>query len=399
MWGEINIAKFTTNNQKEQESKLEFRRLLLPWDCSMEPDPDVGIDLIVQPFEPQKNDDGSIEPSKQIFQVQLKSTSLEEKINGHGKINIDIEHLSMWEQFKTPVMIARYYLDEKCFYYTWIADVKIKRDQKSQIIYLIHVLNESNKEIEKEKILNKLSPLKLNELEFMPDISGSNGVMGFNSIENIRSPEQIVELMRSGYLEEITKKLKVQHQIQKLKESAITDPKNVETRFALVARYIYLDEFELAKQELAILINQFNCIDAKVIFALLAKIRTNINVKEMVKNLNADSFIWYLQGKWTQPFHEQVIFDVTMNGITQQLPGIIEQGIILPIKNITEFNEVNYSFPFSHESENIFSSPILTLEKNQLRIMRSVVDNNYKILHEFSSLYATISFDDKLNIS
>lgn len=31
--------------------------------------------------------------------------------------------------------------------------------------------------------------------------------------------------------------------------------------------------------------------------------------------------------------------------------------------------------------------------------MRGIVDNNSKILHEFSSLYGTISFDDKFEVS
>lgn len=94
---------------------------------------------------------------------------------------------------------------------------------------------------------------------------------------------------------------------------------------------------------------------------------------------------------------KDINFEITLDGITHQLTGNIEQGIVLPVQTFKEIS-IAWSMPFSIVSDNICSAPILMLEDGELHIMRGIYQDSI-VLHEFSELYMKIPSNPNLHIS
>ena len=86
---------------------------------------DYGIDLEVEIFDDQGRATGA------IFFVQLKATSSKE-IKAQESVQFPIGHLHYYAALDAPVLLARYSVKRKCFFYKWSHEIAFKHFKPSQ---------------------------------------------------------------------------------------------------------------------------------------------------------------------------------------------------------------------------------------------------------------------------
>ncbi len=237
------MTKFTKNNQKEKASRIAFEALLNPWDCATY-EHDIGIDLIVQPFDETIADpeDDSLRLFEKRFLVQLKSTSEKILASACAKIKVDTAHLQDWRRQKDPVMVARYYMEARSFYYVWVDEVMVKEGQDTQTVYLSHPLCDSNKDEAKESILSHLSPPRISPLRYVPNVRDTSKGTGYLRIDEIRSGKQIHELLSGGFFNGLKKEMIHKNKVFELKAQCARTPSNIRSRLELVIGLILIGE-------------------------------------------------------------------------------------------------------------------------------------------------------------
>jgi hypothetical protein len=366
--GIMERTKYSHEQQSENESELKFKLLLHPWTCD-KPRPDLGIDLIIQPFNEKSRDpqNEALTLFPKRFLVQLKSTK---KSTNKDKISITIKHLETWRDQKDPVMLVKYYADEDSFYYTWVDQIEVKKGQKSQTIGLPHILNGDTVEDEKEKILDYILPPEWQgETVYDPIANTATAPV----IDFGRDTEITREVLES-IMQKVEQDRLLFFEIHKLKELLSTNPNNLEARFKLVACYLKLEDENAVYSELGVLINQFDRSEAKILYNILKSPK-----RKIMYDLQELHFVRYL--KWEQEIPEGVKVEshVILDGTNYELE-YKEGGVILPIQQFATFQ---FSLKVSGKQGVPFTFKNLCL-------MQGMLNSNGELLHEFGEIIRKI---------
>lgn len=354
------MARYTESNQKEDLSEIKFREFLYPWDCTRI-NRDVGIDLLVQPFEERFRNTGdkSLNPFRKSYFVQLKSTSCRMTADNNS-ITIDTEHLVMWKEREETVMIAQYYIEDQCFYYAWANEVIIKEENKYQTISLNYRLDYPNRAQVKEEILGYLSPIVIIPGDLKFDPLNPNKMELIEIVTNYRSGEQLNRLFTEGRYNKTAEKLVLENEIYNLKLRLVKEPSNHELYYHLVVCYIRLKKFSEAAKELGVVIYHFKVPEAKILFSIIQSGHT-----EIFESLTEFRFDYYL--KWVQncPEGTQVkCFIKTIKGDIYDLP-YCESGSLIPTEDLLPFQ---IKFILERPNTDV-DSPSVNMNVSLLRVM------------------------------
>ncbi len=374
------MTKFTKNNQKEKTSRIAFEVLLNPWHCATY-EHDVGIDLIVQPFDETEMDpqDGSLRLFEKRFLVQLKSTSEEISVTTDAKVNIDTLHLRDWKRQKDPVMIAKYYIKASSFYFVWVDEIEIKEGQDTQTLYLNYILCDSNKDEVKESILLHLSPPRISPLKYVPNVHETSKGTGYLKIDDIRSGKQIQELFSGGFVDSLEKEMVLKNKIYKLKAYCTKNPDDIRSRIIMVMGLILVHEYDEAARELALIVSNYDNVEAKILFAILEK-----GHFEILDGLKEYEFVHYLKWRQITPPGTSINAYVIYDGKEKIKLGEYDcRGVLLPDRN---FESIQVRFELKTEDCTI--SP--AVYKNVF-VMRGLLDSNGELLYEYSQVVRNIS--------
>lgn len=370
------MTKFTNNNQKEKISRIEFESLVQPWACTSF-EPDVGIDLIVQPFdEKAKEADGSLRLFEKRFLVQLKSTETENpKLkSGHASIYIDVAHLLDWQR-QAAVMVARYYISEKCFYYTWIDKVKIKKHQKGQTIYLSKKLSELNRNEAKEDILRHLKPISIRSI-YIPNFQDPKQGIMEQKFDNIRDSQQLIDLINSGEFNlDTARRLAIENEITNLIILIRKNPDDLNNQYMLARLYIVLKKYDAALAVLGMLVLEHNLIEAKILGRII------IEREQILEEIKKCQFVYYLKWKQKTPPGTNLKVRVLFDGDREYtLTEYDERGVFLPIQ---DFKQFKVAVAFESDGR---ETPILYNEG--FCLMKGLLDSEGKLLYEFGEIIA-----------
>lgn len=345
------MTKLSYNIQLENLSIIKFQEMIFPW-VATKPPTDTGIDFIVQPYdEENRNEDKSLNPIVKTFEVQLKSTSKErfsEELN-IGKLVIDVEHLKTWKDRSSPVMLIRYYFQQKTFFYTWVDEIEIKENQTDQTVQLPYKIENVNnditleiyQEIFKENVLDKLLPPKIGDLIYEPKSLHTG--MGYLNIENIRNGRQIAKLIQNGLLERNTQEAIVRKEIHKIETQIYEEGMNAINAMKLAILHLKINDINSAMRPLHYLKNTLKIVEAEV---LLEFIKNNKFDVSLFKDSNKIEFIHYIElhPNITEKSHIDIIVDNKVKKYSYNDENIY----ILP----PEFNKINsLSMNFQHQME------------------------------------------------
>lgn len=372
------MTRLTRKNELEQRSKITFQKLILPWE-SENFDHDTGIDLIVQPYDEQRRDleDKSLPPFERRFLVQLKSTeseTLEEKHN-QGKLQIDTEHLKSWSKQKDPVMIARYYLNNDCFYFAWISEINIKEDQETQVIILLHRFDDIVSLQVRENILEYLIPPDISKLIYVP------------IDRNVRNAQQLLKIIESTKSQHISETV-VRAEINSLKHKIAENGLDAAMRFKLAVSYIKLKDWNESLSELNVLANTFSSIEARILSSIILLERYDI-----FNSLNEFQFIYYLVFEGMEP--ENQVF-MSLDGNEYSMGHYKVEGMRFPKQDFKKIDYIRWKVGMknkTHLGEGYVSKTTFKTEY-PVTLMRSLADGQ-NIFNEHGVIIAK----DKLKIS
>jgi len=327
------MVKFTFNNQKEYKSFVTFLYWIEPWLCTKF-EYDLGIDLYVQPFDDRERvlEDNSLIAFNKRLLIQLKSTG--EYDSSKKCHTIDINHIEDWKRQNDLVVFMKFYLPENTFYYTYIDEIEIKEGNKTQTVYLTKKLDKNSIKEFKDEVLDKLSPVKIGEIEYIPALNSDETI--YQCIVDLGRKETAL-IDKDG---QITGNLKIQSAINLIKQRVlrmyeidtlrkeILQHDTVDKRLKLI-QYLYIEDRSYeAKIELIALYEKFKSKEAEVLLFLINK---NISYEDLIYLKS----VFYLKLERIIPQGAELIYNVVIDGkdyeLMEHCPGII----VLPVDTIS----------------------------------------------------------------
>lgn len=275
-------------------------------------------------------------------------------------------------------MIARYFISAKCFFYTWIDKVKIKKHQQGQTIYLPKKLSESTSNEAKEDILRHLKPLKT-RTNYIPDFQDTERGALYIQIDNIRDVQQVQDLIGGDeFNQALTRQLAIENEIARLTLLTRTKPDDLNIQYRLALLYIKLKKYSEAFVVLGMLVHLHNRLDAKILGNI-------ITVKqEILDELRKYQFVYYLKWRQDTPHGTNLKIRVLFDAGNREciLTEYDERGVVLPIQ---DFKQFKVTVAFESDGRN---TP--TLYTDGFYLMMGLLDGEGKLLHEFGEIVADI---------